>query len=401
MATFTFRAVDENAAILTGKLQASNESELEQKLSLQGLTLIEASKAGILDFTTDNIRFDQQELANFTYFLNMIVASGLPITTGLNDLMENRENGKIAHVAGLIYRKIEAGMSLSEAMQEYPRTFPSYYVQMVAAGEASSKLEVMLIDLMKYLEWQMSFNQTVRSAVVYPATVLGAVFLLITALFTFVFPRLVGILTGLHAELPLPTKILIAVANFANHYFFVILLFTIIGIVAFKMWLRTYAGRRAFDGFLLFLPLVGPLIRKINLSRYCRTLATLHAAGLNVDKTFTISSSVVRNSVLAEGLAVVTESVINGEGIAPSMLKSGIFPSLVIEMVAIGEKTGNLDVAVQRVSEMFDKEVPKTLKKMFAYLEPAILTFLGVLVLGVLLSVFLPIYKIAGGIRAR
>ena len=401
MATYTYRAIDSNANILAGKLQARDEADLEHKLTLQGLTLIEAVKAGLLDLAAGTTRFSQQDLVNFSYFLHMIVTSGLSIMNGLSNLMENQENGKTAQVAGQVYTKLEAGMSLSEAMQEYPAVFPDYYVQMIAAGEASGKLEKMLKDLMQYLEWQMNFKKTVRSAIVYPVMVLSAVTLLITALFTFVFPRLVSILIGLRAELPLPTRVLIAVAGFVSNYFFFIILGIGAAAVLFRLWLKTYEGRRALDSFLLSLPLIGQLIRKIDLSRYCKTLATLHAAGLNVEKTFLISASVVRNVVLAEGLTAVTESVVNGEGIGPSMMKSGIFPSLVIEMVSIGEKTGNLDTAVQRVSDMFDKEVPETLKKVFSYFEPLIIVLLGVLVLGVLLSVFLPIYKIVGGVRVR
>ena len=401
MATYAYRAIDANANILAGKLQARDEADLEHKLARQGLTLIEAVKAGLFDLAVGTRRFGQQDLVNFSYFLHMIITSGLSIMNGLGDLMENQENGKIAQVAGLVYTRVEAGMSLSEAMKEYPAVFPDYYVQMIAAGEVSGKLEKMLTDLMRYLEWQINFKKTVRSAIVYPVMVLSAVTLLITALFTFVFPRLVSILIGLRAELPVPTKVLIAVAGFVSNY----LVFIVLGIAAstvlFRLWLKTYGGRRAFDSFLLSLPLIGQLIRKIDLSRYCKTLATLHAAGLNAERTFLISASVVRNVVLAEGLTVVTESVINGEGIGPSMMKSGIFPSLVIEMVSIGEKTGNLDTAVQRVSDMFDKEVPETLKKVFSYFEPLIIMLLGVLVLGVLLSVFLPIYKIVGGIRVR
>lgn len=401
MATYTYRAIDANANILAGRLQARDEADLEHKLTGLGLTLIEAVKAGLFDPAAGSARFSQQDLVNFSYFLHMIITSGLSIMNGLGNLMENKENGKIAQVAGLVYTRVEAGMSLSEAMREYPAVFPDYYVQMIAAGEASGKLEKMLTDLMRYLEWQMNFKKTVQSALVYPAMVLGAVALLITALFVFVFPRLVAILIGLRVELPLPTTVLIAVAGFVSNY----LVFIVLGIAAaaalFKLWLKTYDGRRTFDSFLLSIPLIGQLIRKIDLSRYCKTLATLHAAGLNVEKTFLISASVVRNVVLAEGLAVVTESVVNGEGIGPSMMKSGVFPTLVIEMVSIGEKTGNLDTAVQRVSDMFDKEVPDTLKKVFSYFEPLIIVLLGVLVLGVLLSVFLPIYKIAGGVRGR
>ncbi len=401
MATFTYRATDSSANVLTGRVQARDEDDLEKRLGLQGLTLIEAAKPAFFKLGEGRVRFDQQDLADFSYFLHMIIASGLSLVTGLADLARNRDNRRIAHAAELVYAKVNAGMSISDAMQEHPALFPNYYVRMIAAGEASGKLEAMLKDVMEYLEWQISFRKTVRAATIYPLMVLGAVFLLVTALFTFVFPRLVGILTGLRAELPLPTKVLLAITGFAGSYWPVLLLAAVAGAVLLRFWLNTYEGRRRFDAFLLALPLAGQLIRKIELSRYCKTLATLHAAGLSVERSFSTSADVVRNTVLSEGLALVTESVMNGEGIADSLRKSGVFPSLVVEMVAIGEKTGNLDSAVKRVSEMFDKEVPETLKKVFSFFEPMIIVLLGLLVLGVLLSVFLPIYKIVGGIRVR
>lgn len=402
MATYTYRAIDSSANMITGALTARNEKDLEKRLGLQGLTLIEASKSGFLDLgKRGTMRFSQQDLADFSYFLHMIIASGLSIVSGLGDLMKNQDNPKIAYAAEVVYAKVEAGMSLSEAMQEHPALFPNYYVQMISAGEASGKLEAMLTDLMTYLEWQINFRKTIRSATIYPIIVLGAVLLLVTALFAFVFPRLIGILTGLRAELPIPTKILMAFTGFISSYFPFLIAGAAAAFVLFRMWIKTYDGRRRFDAFLLSLPLAGQLIKKIELSRYCKTLATLHAAGLSIERTFSISADVIRNVVLSEGAAAVTESVVNGEGIAASLEKTGIFPPLVVEMVSIGEKTGNLESALKRVSDLFDKEVPETLKKIFSIFEPAIIVLLGILVLGVLLSVFLPIYKIAGGIRGR
>jgi type II secretory pathway component PulF len=402
MATFTYRAVDGNANVLSGRLAARDEGDLEQRLGSQGLTLIEASKRGLLDLKARAaVRFSPQDLADFSYFLHMIIASGLSIISGLGDLMKNRENRKMAHAAEAVQGRVNAGMALSEAMREHPALFPDYYVQMVAAGEASGRLESMLTDLMRYLEWQIGFRRTVRSAALYPLIVLGAVLLLIAALFSFVLPRLLGILTGLRAELPLPTKALLAATGFVSGHVLLLIAAAAALTVLFRLWLNTYAGRRRWDALLLSLPLAGQLIRKIELSRYCKTLATLHAAGLNIERTFSVAADVVRNTVIAEGAAAVTESVVNGEGIAASLQRTGIFPSLVVDMVAIGEKTGNLDGALRRVSDLFDKEVPETLKKVFGIFEPAIIVLLGVLVLGVLLSVFLPIYKIVGGIRVR
>ena len=403
MATFSYRAIDNDSNILAGRTQARDETDLERKLNLQGLTLIESVKAGIINFSfsTERVAFRQQDLANFSYFLHLIVSSGMSIVGGLSDLMENQENKKISHAAGLIHGQVEAGMSLSDAMQKHPSLFPDYYVQMIAAGEASGSLEKMLTDLMHYIEWQINFKKTVRSAIIYPSIVLGAVLSLIVVLFTFVFPRLVTILIGLHAELPLPTRIVIGLADFFHAYFVYIVITVAALVIGFKLWLKTYEGKRKYDNLLLSIPFLGELIRKINLSRYCKTMATLHSAGLNIEKTLSISAAVVQNTILAEALATVTESVVNGETIAHSMQKTGVFPSLVVQMVSIGEKTGNLGSAVQRVSDMFDKEVPDTLKKVISYFEPIIILMLGVLVLGVLLSVFLPIYKIVGGIRVK
>lgn len=401
MATFSYRAIDGDANILSGKTQALNESDLEKKLGSQGLTLIDTVKTSFFDLRREKVSFLQQDLADFSYFLHLIVSSGMSILVGLGDLMENRANRKISYAAGLLLARVNAGMKLSDAMQEHPALFPNYYVQMIAAGEVSGSLEKMLTDLMRYLDWQIAFKKTVRSALAYPVIVLSAVFLLITVLLAFVFPRLITILVGLHVELPIPTRVIIAVSGFVNDNFGYIIIAIATVVFFAKVWLRSYEGRRKFDTLVLAIPFLGDLGRKIDLSRYCKTMATLHSAGLNIIQTLTVSASVARNSVIAEALASVTAAVTNGESIAQSMQKTGVFPSLIISMVTIGEKTGNLDSAFQRISDMLDKEVPDTLRKVLAYLEPLIIVFIGVLVLGVLLSVFLPIYKIVGGIRVR
>lgn len=402
MASYSYRAIDETSTIVTGKLFANNESELEGKLNMQGLTLIEADKSGFFDLSWQSgPRFSDQDLLNFTFLLHLIITSGIPLMSGLMDMTQNKEKKRISLVAGLIYQKIESGLPLSSAMQDYPSLFPYYYVQMVKAGESSGSLDAILNDLMNYLEWQINFKKTTRSAVVYPSIVLGAVILLVILLFTFVFPRLLHILVGLNVELPIQTRILMGVANFFNNYFFYILAGLAAVVVLFRMWLHTDNGRRRFDGFVLRVPLTGELVRKINLSRYFKALATLYIAGINMEQTFTIASGVVQNTVMHDALSLVTDSVMSGEGISPAMQKSGVFPSLIIDMVSVGEKTGNLDSVALRASSIFDKEVPEVFKKIMTYIEPLIILILGGIVLFVLLSVFLPIYKIVGGIRVR
>jgi type II secretory pathway component PulF len=321
--------------------------------------------------------------------------------SGLADMSQNREKKDISRAAGLLYQKIESGLPLSAAMQEYPSLFPFYYVQMVKAGESSGSLDTILNDLMSYIEWQINFKKTTRAAVVYPSIVLGAVLLLIVLLFTFVFPRLLHILVGLNVELPVQTRVVMGMAGFFNKYFYYIIAGCAVLFILFKLWVNTDSGRRIFDGFALKTPLIGELIGKINLSRYFKALATLYMAGINMQQTFTIASGVVQNAVMRDALSLVTGSVLSGEGIAPAMRKSGIFPALIVDMVSIGEKTGNLDTVALRASGIFDKEVPEVFKKVMTYIEPLIIVILGGLVLFVLLSVFLPIYKIVGGIRVR
>ena len=402
MTTYTFRAIDVDSRISNGRMQARSETDLEKKLSLQGLTLIEAAQAGFFDFRKKRgPRFSQEELLDFSYVLYLIVSSGMPLLGGLIDLTKNRERKKIAGAAELLLGKVESGMALSDAMQEYPSLFPNYYVQMIRAGEASGSLEQMLSDVMGYIEWQINFRKLIRSSLAYPGMVMSVVALLVVLLFTFVFPRLVAILTGLRGELPLPTKVLIAVSGFVQAHYGLILpgLFAIV--VALRIWLKTYRGRKTFDAFTLALPVIGDLARKSNLARYFRTLSTLNSAGLNIETTLTLASEVVHNTVLAEALADVIDFIMAGDNIAQAMEKTGAFPALVTDMIAIGEKTGNLDSAVSRVSAIFDKEVHETVKKVFIYVEPLTIVLLGALVLFVLLSIFLPLYRIAGSIRGR
>jgi type II secretory pathway component PulF len=402
MPSYSYRAIDENSTILTGKLFAKNEAELEGKLNTMGLMLIEAKKSGVFDFSRQKgPKLSEQDLLNFSFFLHLIITSGIPLMSGLMDMIQNKENKRTSQVAGLLSQKIESGLSLSAAMQDCPNIFPFYYVQMVKAGESSGSLDSILNDLMNYLEWQINFKKTTRAAIVYPSIVLGAVALLVVLLFTFVFPRLLHILVGLNVELPIQTRIIVGMANFFNKYFFYIIAGVAALFILLRIWSNTDTGRRRFDGLVLKSPLIGELVRKINLSRYFKALATLYIAGINMQQTFTIASGVVRNAVMHDALSLVTGSVMGGEGIATAMQKSGIFPSLIVDMISIGEKTGNLDTVALRASSIFDREVPEVLKKIMTYIEPLIILILGGIVLFVLLSVFLPIYKIVGGIRVR
>ncbi len=402
MTVYAYRAIDRDSKILIGRLQAQDEADLEKVLGQRGLTLIESTRKGLPVFSRGlGPRFSERDLREFTYLLRIVLTSGLSLLVGLRDLTAGQASPRLEVAARHLLGEIESGVSLSDAMQSRPEFFPAYYVQMIRAGELSGTLEKSLDYLLRYIEWQIDFNKTVRSFMIYPAVISGVMAILVVILFTFVFPGLVKVLVSLKVDLPLPTRMVIAISTAVREWFWLGLLLLIPAVFLVRLGLGNQQGRLWLDGRLLSLPLVGGLISKINLSRYFKTLATLNGSGLEVERTFSTAAEVVGNLWLKERLNGVTQTILSGGTIAQAMQRSTVVPSLVLNMVAMGERTGQLDEALFRASDIFDREVPETLKRVFALVEPLIIVLLGVLTLIVLLSVFLPIYKITGGIHVR
>ena len=402
MKTFSYRAIDEFSNIQQGSLPAGSIGEVERILSGQGMTLIEAESSALFDFSKlFALKFNLKDLLEFTYLFKLVVNSGIPIMTGIHDLMKGHANKKITYTATAIYQGLDSGQSISEVMESQPQIFPPYYVHMVRAGEASGTLENSLDFLMDYLNWQIEFGKTIRGALAYPITILTIMGSLIVIIFTVVFPKMLKVLTGLGSQLPLPTKIMIVASGFLQRYFLLFVILAAVAVVAYQYSKKSPVCRRFIDRLILKLPVVGPLVNKINLSRYFKIVATLHSAGLNIERTFTIGADVVGNTVISEKLRSISTDLLNGDSISDSMRRTGLVQDLAIDMISIAEKTGKLDEALSRASEILDKEVPETIKKLMALIEPLTMVMLGGLVLLLLLSIFLPIYKIAGSIKVR
>lgn len=402
MPVFKFRALDHTAQPRFGTLAAVDEAELADLLGQQGLTLVEARSALFPEWgELFRPKFSDKKLRDFTYLLKLVYVSGIPLLGGLQGIMEGQTDRELRETIQHLHSGVESGKSLSASMEERPRVFPGYYVQMIRAGEVSSTLDKSVDGLLNYLEWQADFTKTVRSFFIYPLTILTILLLLGGILIIFVFPGLMKVFTKLDVVLPLPTRIIIAISGFAQHYGLLVGGVAVAAFIALKLWGRSGEGRRFIDGLILALPVVGPLVIKINLSRYFKTLATLYAAGLEIQHTFQAASSVVGNLVLREKLGAISLAISGGEAIHRAMLNLGMFQGLVVEMVGMGERTGNLESALLRVCSIYDREVPETIKKLFAVIEPLTVLIMGGMVLLVLLAVFLPIYSIVGGIHGR
>ena len=405
MGSFSYRAMDANSNLREGTLTARDSVHLEQLLTRQGLTLIEAEGGGFSGFGNLGEMFQPQlndkDLLDFTYLIKLVVASGIPILQGIDTLMKSNSNRRIGHAAQLVRQGIDSGLAMSEVMQSAPRLFPPFYVQMIRAGEASGTLDASLDFLVNYLQWQTDFKKSVKSSLTYPITVLSILGTLMFIIFTFVFPKMLKTLTGMGAELPLPTKIMIAVSSFLRGYFPIIITVAVLLFIAAKIFKRTPQGRRFIDTLLLKMPLIGMLIIKINMSRYFKIVATLHASGINAEKTFAIGADVIGNSVIAESMTSIAKVIVTGESISDAMRRTGFIQPLVVDMMSIAEKTGTLEGTLNRASDILDKEVPETIKKVFAYVEPLTMALLGGLVLLLLTAVFLPIYKSVGQVKLR
>jgi len=397
MAHFNYRAIDENSRVIKGKRDASDEDDLEQILRSNGLILLEATKSRFVFYRKP--RLSEKDLVNFTYLLNLILSSGVPLMSGLNQMAQQSANRRIATAASFIQSKLESGKSISGSMAEYPELFPQFYISMVRAGEVSGNLEQVLNDVMAYLEWQIKLKKDVKAALAYPAIVLTAVALLIAVLFIFVMPKFMKILADFKVGLPLPTKILVFIVGIIKGYWPLIFLCLLSGPFILRILYSTSSGRRIIDMFFLRIPLFGELVRKLNHSRYFRTFATLFRSGLNMNEILRVSSDVVKNTVIAASFYKVTNAVLGGEQLSKALRDSGEFAPLLVNMVEIGEQTGTLDNTILRISDVYDREIPETMKKIFTIVEPLIIILLGGLVLLTVASFFLPLYKIIGGIR--
>lgn len=400
MAYYNYRAIDRESNIIKGRIQAPDENSLEDVLNSKGLTLIESTKSTFsFRFKGFRPRLSEKDLLDFTYLLNVILSSGIPILSGLGDMATQTSNKRLSAVASSLRTQLESGKSISDSMHEYPGFFPSFYVSMVRAGEVSGNMEQVFNDIMAYLEWQMNLKKDVRSALAYPAIVLTAVFSLIIVLFVFVIPKFIKILTDLHVALPLPTKILVFVVGIIKGYWPLIILLLISILIATRIFYKTAYGRKMIDMSILKIPLFGDLVRKVNYSRYFRTFATVFRSGLDMTETLSVSTDVVKNTIIADAFHRVSSSVLEGEQFSIALRNSRIFSPLLLNMVEIGEKTGTLDNIILRICDLYDREIPETIKKIFTIVEPLTIFLLGGIVLLILASFFLPLYKIVGGIR--
>lgn len=405
MATFRYSARDASGKVVAGAIDADTEVMVLGKLQEMGffVTNLERQAGAAMTLRRLDIgkfrKVGMRELTVFTRQFATMVNAGLSMVRTLNILEQQTESAKLKTIVGDVRKHVEEGMTLSDAFGQHPDTFSPLTINMVRAGEIGGVLDDVLNRLAIFYEKDLSLRQKVRAAMTYPAAIftfaLGVIFFLVF----FILPQFIGFFEGLDLQLPLPTRILIFVTHALTGYWYVFLGGLLVSVWGLRVYIGTERGRFRFDRFKLRVPVFGPLLRKVTISRFTRTLGTLITSGVPIMQALEVVSKAVENKIVAQAIDNVRSSIREGESIALPLQNSGLFPPMVVQMTAVGEETGTLDSMLQKVADFYDAEVETTLVQLTSILEPLLIMFLGFVVGFIVLSFYMPLYQLITGIH--
>ncbi|MEE9181993.1 MAG: type II secretion system F family protein [candidate division NC10 bacterium] len=402
MPDFAYKARDEQGKMVKGVMVAEDEDHLADLLEAEKLYLIASAKpkrSRRRAWFRPRVR--RRDLILFSVHLGTALAGGISILEALRTYADESTHDHLRTVARGIADDIFAGGKFSDALSRYPEVFSSVYVNMVQGGETTGRMDKVLHDLVSFLEWQEALAGTIKQALTYPVILLVAIVGLITLLVGFIFPQVIPVFQKVGMELPLPTKILIVVSTGARQFWLYGLLAIVVGMVGLFLYIRTSAGRLQLDRLLLRLPVVGGVARRIALSRFARYLAALYEAGVDFTRSLALVERLVGNRVIEQALHDAREEVLSGSLLPAALKRSGVVPSLVVQMVATGEATGDLGETLHKVSQYYDREVHETVRRAMALLEPAAVIAMAGMILFVALSMLLPLWGMVGQLSRR
>jgi type IV pilus assembly protein PilC len=393
MALYTYKAIDANGKAVLGRVDAGNVFDLEQRLSRMGLDLVSGAPTAQKSRLVGGSGVGRQDLINFCFHLEQLASAGVPLVEGLIDLRESVENLRFREVVGGLVETIEGGKSLSQALADYPEVFSKVIVSLIRSGEQTGKLSDVLKSLAETLKWEDELAEQTKKILMYPAFVGSAVLLVTFFLMIYLVPQMVGFIKNMGQEIPLQTRILIVVSDFFVGYWWAVLA------APFVAWFGVKAAAKAnpavaytIDDLKLRIPFIGPILRKIILSRFASSFAMMYGSGITVLDAIRSSEEIVGNRPLENALRTAGQQIAEGKGLTMAFTDVALFPPLVIRMLRIGENTGALDKALLNVSYFYNREVKEGIDRVQAMIEPAMTVVLGAILGWVMLAVLGPVY---------
>ena len=405
MPFYRYKARDKYGALSVGTFESNGREAVAGHLDSLGYipVMIEEEKPGfsLSRFLPDLETVSAADLIIFSRQLATLISAGIPFMASFTALEEQTENPKLKKVIGQVRREVEGGSTFADALAKHPKVFSPMYVSMVRAGEAGGVLEEILNRLAMLAEHDAETRARIKAATRYPKIVIGALVVAFGILVTFVIPRFAALYANFKAELPLPTRIMIAINTGIHQYGIFILVATIGAFIGFRKYINSPGGRLWWDGFKLKLPIFGVIFTKTALSRFARVFGTLTRSGLAMLQTLEIVSSTVGNVVIARVVDNIRDSARQGRGIVQPMKVSKVFPPIVIQMVAVGEESGKMEEMMMKVSEYYDRDVEYAIKNLSSSLEPLLLTVIGGVILFLALAIFMPWWNLINVVKGR
>lgn len=404
MPNFTYRGVTSGGGQVRAEITAPDERSAARQLRSQGIVVqniavkrgavgkIELGDLPGLSTLLGGVR--GKDISVFSRQFATMIAAGLPLVQCLQTLGMQMERKSFQNIIAKVAYEVESGSTLSDALGRFPRVFDELYVNLVHVGETGGVLDSMLSRLSTYLEKAQALKHRVQMAIVYPILVMTIAVLVVTFLMIFIIPIFAAFFQNAGVPLPLPTRIVIAVSNGVVRYWYIVLAVWVAAMFGFRAWYRTEAGRLAVDRFFLRAPIFGPLVRKISIARFTRTLSALLGGGVPIIDALRITAKTAGNRVVENSVMAARERVMAGHTLGERLKDSGVFPPMVVQMVIVGEQTGALDNMLAKVADYYEDEVDVAVSGLTALLEPLLIVFLGVVIGGIVIAIYLPIFKV-------
>ncbi len=395
MPAYVFKGKTRSGAATSGERNADSKDAVIAMLRREQILVTSVKEKG-KEFALPKFGggIKPKDVAIFTRQFSVMIDAGLPLVQCLEILGTQNDNPNFQKVLLHVRQDVEGGSSLADAMKKHPKVFDDLFTNMIAAGEAGGILDTILKRLAQYIEKSVKLKSQVKSALVYPAAVISIAVLVVGVILWKVIPTFAALFAGLGAQLPLPTRIVIALSNWLVRLMLPLVIGAGVGTFFLKRYYETYNGRRVLDRLMLRLPVIGMILRKIAVARFCRTLSTLISSGVPILDGLEITARTSGNAIVEDAIMETRKSVEGGQSLAAPLKQTDVFPPMVVQMISVGEQTGALDTMLSKIADFYEDEVDTAVANLMTLMEPILILFLGSVVGGIVISMYMPIFDL-------